>query len=74
MLLIIINYTVRALIVILGIIFVTGILNSYLSFPSDFKAIMPMMGVIFILWGVYRLITYHSNLRRYRNNEDNDEN
>jgi hypothetical protein len=31
------------------------------------------MGIIFILWGVYRLITYHSNLRRYRNYDEYDE-
>lgn len=73
MLQIIVNYAVRALIVIIGIIFVSGILNQFFSFRSDIQPLIPIMGIIFILWGVYRLITYHSNLRRYRNYDEYDE-
>lgn len=73
MLLIIVNYVVRALIVIIGIVLVSGILNHYLSLRSDIRPLMPILGVVFILWGVYRLITYHSNLRRYRDYDEVDE-
>jgi hypothetical protein len=58
----IINYTVRAAIIIIGITLLTDILLPENANTSFIK----IMGVIFILFGTYRIITYYSHTRRYK--------
>jgi len=66
---IIINYSVRILTVLLGIVLLTGKLFPY----SEEKYLTQIMGAVFILWGFYRIITYRNNLKRYRNFKENEE-
>ncbi|MDQ1265774.1 MAG: hypothetical protein QG635_926 [Bacteroidota bacterium] len=67
MILKIINYTVRGATIIIGIILLTG-----LFMPDTPDMVMyRTMGVVFILFGIYRLIVYHSQQKRhYYDNED----
>ena len=70
MLLIIINYIVKIFTIIIGLIFLTGL------FLPDRLAAEPMMkvlGIILIVWGVYRTIVYRIQLRRFRDYEKDDE-
>ena len=66
----IINYSVRVIIIIVGILFLSGLI-----IPPDFDpTFITVVGIVFILFGLYRLITYHSHLQRYERQErrDND--
>ncbi len=66
MLLIIINYIVKIITILIGIIFLTG-----LFLPDRFAAepMMKVLGIILIVWGVYRTIVYRIQLRRYKNDQ-----
>jgi hypothetical protein len=74
MLLHIVNYFVRGIIVIIGIILVSGVLKP----QGDTSYFMQVMGVIFLLFGTYRLISYYSASQKYKSlntiSEDEDEN
>lgn len=65
---IIINYAVRVVIVILGIILLTG---AFAPENADL-ALYRVMGVVFILFGIYRIAMYHINLKRYRRENDDE--
>ncbi len=69
-----VNYSVRILMIILGIAFIIyGIL--YKNELHDSTLII-VMGIVVTLFGVYRLIMYRTQLERYNFNinEDNNEN
>jgi hypothetical protein len=62
----IINYTIRGLIVVIGILLVSGVLM-----PRNADGgILRVMGVIFILFGSYRLMMFHSQHKRYFRNDE----
>lgn len=63
----IINYSIRIIIILLGIVFVSGYLMPEGSDPT----MMRVFGVIFVLFGIYRLLLYRANKKRY--NYKNDE-
>jgi hypothetical protein len=66
----IINYAIRLLIIVIGILLVSGILSS----PEWDDSFLRIMGIIFILFGIYRMIIYRSQLKRYKSFEgDEDE-
>ena len=61
MLSVIFNYAVRVIIICLGIIMVSG-----LALPiSNDDGMLRIIGIIFILFGTYRIILYHNNRKRY---------
>jgi len=65
----IINYIIRTFIIIMGIIFVSGIVVP----PSGDTTVYRVMGVIFILFGIYRIVMYRRKLKLYeKENIDND--
>jgi hypothetical protein len=70
----IVNYFVRGLIVIIGIILLSGVFKP----QGDTSYFMQVMGVIFLIFGTYRLISYYSVSQRYKSlntfSEDEDEN
>ena len=68
--LIIINYIVKIFTVLIGFIFVTGL---FLPERVANQPMLKVMGVILIIWGVYRTIVYRIQLRRYRTDEKDDE-
>lgn len=70
MLLIIINYIVKILTVLIGIMLLTGI---FLPDRVANQSMLKVMGVILIIWGIYRIIVYRIQLRRYRFDEKDDE-
>lgn len=64
----IINYGVRAIIILIGILLLSGIIDP----PEQDTSFIRIMGVIFILFGLYRIIIYHSQLKRYRRMDDKE--
>ncbi|GAB1372548.1 hypothetical protein MASR1M45_26100 [Candidatus Kapaibacterium sp.] len=68
MLMRIINYTIRSMIVILGLLIITGTI-----FEQMDTQMRIVFGVVFILFGIYRLIMYYTQERRYKFLEENDE-
>ncbi len=67
----IINYSIRILIIIIGILLISGILSS----PEWDDSFLRIMGVVFILFGIYRVIIYRSQVKRYNfSREEEDEN
>lgn len=62
----VINYGIRILIICLGLLFVSGYLMPEGSDPT----MMRVFGVIFVLFGFYRLALYRANKKKYNYNED----
>lgn len=66
----IINYFVKGLIILIGLLFI--IFGGDLM-PQDADPIMfRVFGVIFILFGIYRVLLYRANKKKYKfKDEDN---
>lgn len=58
----IINYSIRIIIIILGIVILSGIFVPEGSDPT----MMRIFGIVFILFGFYRLALYRANRKRYK--------
>jgi len=56
----IINYTVRIAIIIIGIIILSGKIT-----PKGNEELYQIMGVIFILFGIYRIVLYKMKSKQY---------
>ncbi|HRP01720.1 MAG TPA: hypothetical protein PLE30_03635 [Candidatus Kapabacteria bacterium] len=71
MILRIINYTVRILIVVIGILLLSGIILSDLE--PQFRI---MAGIVFTLFGIYRISLLYTQEKRYKfmKEDDDDEN
>ncbi len=67
-----INYFIRGLIIVIGILLLRGILYSSRWDDSFLK----IMGIIFILFGIYRIILYRNQIKKYKflDEEDDEEN
>ncbi|MFH1049694.1 MAG: hypothetical protein V1779_02050 [bacterium] len=65
----IINYSIRALIIVLGIVMLSGVLSSADWNPTFLK----IMGIVFILFGTYRIIIYYSQVKRYNFDVEEEE-
>lgn len=65
----IINYSIRVMIVVIGILLVTGVFSS----PEWDVSFIRIMGIVFILFGGYRIIIYRSQLKRYRFEKEEEE-
>ncbi len=67
-----VNYSVRILMIILGIAFIIyGIL-----FKNELhdSTLIIVMGIVVTLFGIYRLIMYRTQLERYNFNINEDDN
>ena len=62
----IINYSIRILIILLGLLFVSGFIMPEDSDPT----MMRVFGVVFVLFGFYRLALYRANKKRYKKKKD----
>jgi len=69
MLLIIINYTVRGGIIVLGVLLIAGVLD----FGDSDRALMRAFGVICVLFGIYRISIYRMQQKRYSFLEDEED-
>ncbi|MEI6090771.1 MAG: hypothetical protein WCR42_09995 [bacterium] len=58
----IINYGVRVVIILVGILFASGVLTG-----SDNNPMLRIIGIIAILFGLYRIIMYRRNKVKYNN-------
>jgi len=69
----IINYAVRGLIIVVGLVLLSGIA---IPDSNENKFLTQVMGVVFIIWGIYRVVLYNSNYKRYKRykNLEDDEN
>lgn len=65
----IINYIIRILIVIIGLVFVLGIVKLDNLDTNATK----MMGLVFVLFGLYRLSMFYFNEKREQYNSEDDE-
>ena len=68
MLLDIVNYAVRIIIVILGILLIFGVIMP----PGTDDIMFRVMGVVFVLFGVYRIVMYRIQRKRYYRNSDDE--
>ncbi|MBD1211029.1 MAG: hypothetical protein H9535_21565 [Ignavibacteria bacterium] len=65
---VILNYATRSMVVIIGLAWVSGLIPA-LSFDPNVR----MFGVVFILFGAYRIATFwaqHQEYKRYNNDND----
>jgi hypothetical protein len=59
------------MIIIIGLLFLTGWI---IPEGTPDLAMFRVMGAVFILFGIYRLVTYHTQLKRYDfSRKDDDE-
>ncbi len=65
----IVNYLIRGLIIVIGIIFASGIFTP----KSEDSSLMRVMGVVLILWGIYRILTYRMKYRQMLREQKRDE-
>lgn len=73
MILKIINYSVKALIIVVGILLLSGAL----SFNDSDTALMRVFGIVLILFGLYRIVLFRTKSKKYnfsdwKENEDNE--
>ncbi len=66
----IINYVVKISIVIIGIIFVIGVIPA----TKEDIVLFRVMGGVFILFGVYRIVLYKMKYKEYKFKNDENEN
>jgi hypothetical protein len=57
----IINYIIKIAIIIIGIIFISGIIPA----PNSDTTMLRVMGGVFILFGVYRIVLYRMKYKEY---------
>ena len=62
----VINYGIRILIILLGLLFVSGYFMPEDSDPT----MMRVFGAVFVLFGFYRLALYRANKKRYKSKND----
>jgi len=63
----VINYSIRILIVLIGIILISGLLPTH-GFQNE--RMVKVFGGIFILYGVYRIVVYKARLKQLKREED----
>jgi hypothetical protein len=66
----IINYLVRSMISLIGVLLLFGL---YAPKNAD-PLIVKVIGFIFILWGIYRIIIYRSRLQEIERDNSVDKN
>jgi hypothetical protein len=68
----IINYGIRIAIIIIGILFLCGVV----TLPNGDDTLYNMLGGIFILFGLYRIVLYRMKTKQYQSifNDDSEEN
>ncbi len=64
----IINYSVRGFIVLLGILIATGVILE--EFDVQMRIVF---GLVFILFGIYRLTMYYTQEKRYKFLDEQDD-
>lgn len=66
----ILNYTIKIAIIIIGILLLSGY---FIPENASVDAyVFQVLGVVFILFGIYRLVSYRSALKRYNFKNDNE--
>ncbi len=62
------NYGIRLVMILMGALMVFGVFTS----PRQDPALMRMMGIVLILFGVYRMAMYHTKQqRRFKDDNEN---
>lgn len=68
----IVNYIIKIAIIIIGIIFISGIIPA----PNNDNTLFRVMGGVFILFGIYRIVLYRMKYKEYnfkKSEEEKDE-
>lgn len=63
---IIFNYVVKALILIIGLLFAFGIFKLPISDPHSIK----IMGIVIALWGIFSLIMFRNKIKKMGREEE----
>jgi hypothetical protein len=66
----IVNYIVRVAVIVAGLIFALGVISPADGDDTRFR----VMGIVFILFGIYRIIMYRMKSKQYNFKSTNDEN
>jgi uncharacterized membrane protein len=69
MFLILLNYVVRSLVILIGL----GMLllpSEAFGKRAEFMSGLRLFGLVAILFGIYRLVTFHFNRKKYEEDED----
>jgi predicted RND superfamily exporter protein len=66
--LLIVNYAARGMVVLVGVLWVSGLIPATAA-----DANVRMFGVVFILFGVYRLATFYTQQLEYRHHQRDDD-
>jgi hypothetical protein len=66
--LLILNYAARGMVVVVGIIWVSGLIPGF-RYDTNLR----MFGVVFILFGFYRLATFYTQQMEYKRYRDDDD-
>ncbi len=62
----ILNYSVRGAMVVFGLLMVFGVFTA----PRQDPSLMRMMGIVMILFGVYRMAMYYTKQQQRRHDEE----
>lgn len=65
---VIFNYFVRVLTIIIGAVFCFRIVE----FPTVEPMLVSIMGVVMMLWGIYRIIRFRAKYNEYKNNGEEE--
>lgn len=62
------NYIIRALVALVGVLMLTGVLLP----PGMDSALVRTFGVVFTLFGVYRVVSYYTAQRRLQRDDEKE--
>lgn len=68
-LLLILNYIVRALVALVGVLMLIGVLMP----PGIESGLVRTFGVVFTLFGLYRVVSYYTAQRRSQRDDEKEE-
>lgn len=67
----ILNYSIRILVIVIGLALLSGIIKPESMMVEDY--VFRVMGIVIVLFGIYRLISYRNALKRYNFSNKSDE-
>ncbi len=63
----ILNYAARGMVILVGILWVSGLIPA-VNYDTNLK----MFGVVFILFGFYRVATFYTQQMEYKRHQDDE--
>jgi len=62
------NYTIRGLIIVFGMLLLLGVIAP----PRADAAMTRIFGIVFILFGIYRIATYYTAQKRFAREQERE--